>query len=85
MQSQGEQDSRSPLAIGYTWSIIVSSIAFEMVLPILLGFWIDQKLGTLVLFTLLGAVLGMTIALLQLIQLGKPKTNVKPKNEKHET
>ena len=40
-----------------------------MVLPALLGYWADQKLGTIILFTFLGLILGMTGAIWQLVQL----------------
>ena len=47
----------------------------EMVIPPLIGLWIDLKCGTVVLFTILGAVLGMVCAISQLV--GMSKRNVK--------
>lgn len=43
-----------------------------MVVPGLIGYLIDQKFGTRVLFTLLGLVFGMTGAIYQLIALVSP-------------
>ncbi len=61
----------SPISQGYAWSVRVTSIALEMVLPSLGGVWLDAKLGTFILFTLLGAVLGMTTALWSLLKTAK--------------
>ncbi|MGL6196685.1 MAG: hypothetical protein ACRC2T_17875 [Thermoguttaceae bacterium] len=66
-------DGRSPLAIGYAWSVIISTIALEMTLPALFGFWLDYKFGTLILFTIIGAVLGMITGMTHLIQITKRK------------
>ena len=70
-EEDNEKDTRSPYAIGYEWSVIVSSIGLEMALPPVFGIWLDQKFGTVIIFTLLGAVLGMITALTHLIQIGK--------------
>ena len=66
---------RSPYAVGYEWSVRISSIGLEMALPPAAGIWLDSRCGTLPLFTLLGAVLGMTTALMHLIQIGKNGVN----------
>jgi len=69
---QNEDNSdRSPYAVGYEWSVRISTIGLEMALPPVFGMWLDSKCGTLVLFTLLGAVFGMTTALIHLIRIGK--------------
>ena len=70
-EKKSEKDTRSPYAIGYEWSVIISSIGMEMALPPIFGIWLDQKFGTVMIFTLLGAVLGMVTALMHLIQIGK--------------
>jgi hypothetical protein len=44
-------------------------VSLEMVLPGLAGYWIDQKLGTAVLFMLVGFVLGSWTAVLHLIRM----------------
>lgn len=51
----------------------------EMALPPLLGIWLDGKCGTLLLFTVLGAALGMTTALLHLLQIGQKNQRGKKK------
>jgi len=50
-----------------------------MVLPGLAGFWVDQQLGTLFLFMLIGFVAGCSTGIWHLIQMTKKrKTNRSP-------
>lgn len=42
-----------------------------MALPPLGGFWLDSKLGTGFLFVVIGALLGFTLGVFQLLQLAK--------------
>ena len=44
-------------------------MALTMVLPGLAGHWLDERLGTVVLFLLVGLGLGCTAATLQLIRI----------------
>jgi hypothetical protein len=44
-------------------------VALTMVLPGLAGHWLDERLGTVVLFLLLGLGLGCTAATFQLMQI----------------
>ncbi len=44
-------------------------VALEMVLPGLAGHWLDNQLGTVVLFMLLGFGLGCTAAVVHLIRM----------------
>lgn len=44
-------------------------VALEMVLPGLAGYWLDQQLGTVVLFMLLGFGLGSTAAVVHLVRM----------------
>ena len=66
-----QDDDRSSLALGYAKAARVFSIGIEMVIPILLGVWLDWKLGTVVLFLLLGVALGMGIAVMQLVRIAQ--------------
>jgi F0F1-type ATP synthase assembly protein I len=47
----------------------VTSISIMMIVPGLIGYWIDQKVGSVLVFTLLGLVLGMGVAVRQLMLL----------------
>lgn len=40
-----------------------------MILPVLAGIWLDRKLGTMVVFVLLGMFLGMGMGFLHLLQI----------------
>ena len=56
-------------AIG--WAHRIMTISLEMVLPGLAGVWLDRKIGTTPLFTLLGFALGASVATVHLIRLTK--------------
>lgn len=62
-------DDRSTMARAYQWSTRIMVVSLEMVLPGLAGFWVDQRLGTLFLFLLIGIVLGCTAGFWHLIRL----------------
>jgi len=62
-------DDRSPIAVGMEWTTRIITIALEMALPGLAGYWVDQKLGTVVLFLILGVVLGFLAGIWHLIRL----------------
>lgn len=78
---KSHEDGRSPLAIGYAWATRVSTIGFTIVIPTLLGVWLDHKLGTLVLFLILGTLLGMGIGFLSLMRIVKEES---AKNKTHD-
>ena len=62
---------RSPMAIGSDWAARIMTISLEMVLPGLVGVWVDGLLGTMIVFTLAGFALGITAAIYHLIHLTK--------------
>jgi len=64
-------DDHSSYAHAMQWVSRITSIAMEMVLPIVIGYWIDQRLGTKIVFLLLGLVLGFATGMWQLIKLAK--------------
>jgi hypothetical protein len=57
------------VAKAYQWASRIMVVALEMVLPGIAGYWLDQVLGTKVLFMLVGFALGGTAASLHLIRL----------------
>jgi F0F1-type ATP synthase assembly protein I len=65
-------DDRSALALAYGWAVRITAISLEMVVPILIGLWLDRKLGTVLVFVVLGAVVGVTAGLFHLIRLAGP-------------
>jgi len=64
-------DERSNFAKGFDLATRISTACLTMVLPALLGYYVDQRLGTSVVFVLLGLALGMTLGIFQLIRLVK--------------
>lgn len=59
-------DSPSPLALGFAWAYRILAVAAEMVLPGLLGSWLDGRLGTHFL-ALVGFGLGITLGVTHLL------------------
>jgi F0F1-type ATP synthase assembly protein I len=62
-------DDRSPVAIAYQWATRIMVVSLEMVLPGLAGYWVDQRLGTVCLFLVVGLLLGCTTAVVHLVRL----------------
>ena len=56
-----------------------------MVVPGLIGLWIDRKLGTVMVFLVLGMVLGMTTAIWHLVQLGASVEQKGPPHNRADT
>lgn len=73
-------DDRSPTAKSFSKVSEIMAISMMMIVPGLIGYLIDQKVGTRVVFTLLGLLFGMTGAIYQLIALVTP-----PKKNNDET
>ena len=62
-------DDRSPAAKAYQWASRIMIVSLEMVLPGLAGYWIDQQLGTKVVFMLIGFAVGGTASVMHLIRM----------------
>ena len=80
MTEVAPDDRRPPLAQAAAWASRVMTVALEMVLPGVVGIWIDRRLGTQVLFTLLGFAGGLTFAIWQLLKM----TKAVPSNDSRE-
>lgn len=61
-------DDRSLMAQALSQGSHVTAISLMMVIPAIMGYFVDQRLNTLILFTGLGFVLGIAIATWQLVQ-----------------
>lgn len=64
-------DDRAPYAKAYGLASRGVSVALGMVVPGLVGYLVDQRLGTRAAFTLLGFVAGVSFGIWQLLQMGK--------------
>ena len=60
----------------FQWSARASVIAFEMVIPAVIGIGLDRLFGTIALFAVIGAVLGMIVGFWQLIKMADRKSVV---------
>jgi hypothetical protein len=63
------KDDRSLMAVALGWASIIMTVSLEMVVPGLVGYWIDQRLGTGVLVMLAGFVFGMVLATWHLMRV----------------
>ena len=70
-------DERPPLAVAAEWTSRVTTISLEMVLPGLVGFWIDRQLGTVMVFLVLGVILGMTTGTMHLVRLASSTSSAR--------
>lgn len=68
-------EERSPVAVASQWASRVMTVSLEMVLPGMFGYWVDQELGTVALFMVIGFVLGITAAIWHLIQMTSSEKN----------
>ncbi len=62
-------DDRSQTARAFDLATQLTTIALMMGLPALPGYWLDNWLGVLPLFTLLGLTIGLSVGFIQLIRL----------------
>jgi hypothetical protein len=59
-------DDRARIAVAGHWVSRVMTNALAMVVPGLMGLYLDRRLGSLPLLTFVGFALGMTVAIWQL-------------------
>ena len=71
MANEEDRDGRSAVARGYVLATRVTSISLQMALPPVVGWWIDDQLGTTPWLTILGVVLGFTTSMRELLRLAK--------------
>ena len=71
------RDDRSPVAAAFAWASRITTIAIGMVVPGIAGFWVDHKVGTLVLFTILGCGIGVSLGVWQLVRLANAGSDTK--------
>ena len=64
-------DDRSSIAKGMSRGSEIVSVCMMMIIPALIGYFVDQKIGTRFLLTILGFVFGMSAAVWQLMKIVK--------------
>jgi F0F1-type ATP synthase assembly protein I len=65
-------DDRAPLASAYQRASRGITVALGMVIPGLVGYFLDSRLGTKALLTILGFGLGVTFGIWELIRMARP-------------
>ena len=71
-----QSDDRPPMAVAMQWVSQITTVALEMVLPAVLGLWVDGKWNTEPWFLICGAVGGFALGMWHLLQMAK--TSEKP-------
>ena len=71
--SQPPADQLPPEAQGYHWASQILSVALLMTLPSLGGYALDQWLGTIPGWLIVGAVFGLVGGLTQLVRITTPR------------
>ena len=64
------------------WASRVTTVAMEMVVPALIGYWLDQRWGTRYVLLSIGAVLGFVTGLRSLIQLTHKNPERRPNDRR---
>lgn len=64
-------NGRSGLSVAIAWASQVTTIAMQMALPGVVGFWLDKRLGTWLVFTGIGALVGLGAGMVSLIRLAQ--------------
>ena len=73
-------DGRSPVAKAAEWSTRIMTISLEMVVPGLVGYWLDNKFGTKFVLMLAGFVLGFITAIKHLLYFTQKANRNRDKN-----
>jgi len=64
-----ESDDRSSIAVALGWAMQVMAISASTALPALVGYWLDQRFHSQVVFTVVGSGLGIALGGWQLARL----------------
>ena len=57
------------MVIAMQWVAQITSIGFELVVPVAVGYWLDERWGTGPWLLIVGALVGPAIAFMHLLQL----------------
>jgi F0F1-type ATP synthase assembly protein I len=59
----------------------IAQVGLEMVVPVALGWWIDDKLGTSPWILVAGVILGFVVGITHLLVLSRPSEHGTPKDK----
>ncbi|MCR4415844.1 MAG: AtpZ/AtpI family protein [Thermoguttaceae bacterium] len=57
------------------WATQITTIAMEMVVPAILGWWLDQRFGTRPVLVTVGGAIGLLSGLVHLLRVAKSAGN----------
>jgi len=69
VEQQPDPDDRSRVAIAYDWASRIISISIGMVVPAIVGYWLDRRLGTGPLLVVAGSILGLLAGMKNLLRM----------------
>jgi F0F1-type ATP synthase assembly protein I len=72
------------MAQAIAWSSRITTICLEMVIPAVIGYWLDQWLGTGTVFVLIGAGVGLVAGMMHLIRIANAETGPSARGESAE-
>lgn len=75
--SDDDRDGRNAVARGYVIAMRVTSIGMQMALPPTIGWWLDGKFNTEPWLLILGAIIGFTVSMFELVRLAKDSEDSK--------
>jgi multidrug efflux pump subunit AcrB len=70
-------DDRAVIVKAYSRATRGITIAMVMTVPGIVGHFVDERFGTLVVFTVLGSVIGLTFGIWQLMKISRPSATAK--------
>lgn len=69
--SDDDRDGRNAVARGYVLATRITAIGMQMAVPPLLGWWADDYFKTAPWCLIVGAILGFSVSMLELLSLAK--------------
>lgn len=63
------KDRRPPMAVAMGWVAHITGYAFELALPVGVGYWLDTRWGTAPWLLIVGILVGVAVSTLHLIQM----------------
>jgi hypothetical protein len=68
---------RSPMSVGLEWASRIGTLGLFFSLPVLLGHYLDRKIGTSPVGLLIGMVLGFVVGMMQILRIARDESGPK--------
>ena len=66
-----QHDQPPPLVVALQWTSRITTIALEMAVPGVIGYWLDRRLGSGLVLLVLGVVTGFVTGIISLVRLAQ--------------